>query len=67
MMQRNDYRRLRLVLRLDRVRLCFDWFDCLDRLDRRPPTLEADRVSDERDSNPVTPPPVIARNDCIAD
>ena len=68
MMQVNDYRRLRLVLRLERL----DWLDRLDRLDwldrRRPPTVEADRVNDERDSKPVTPPPfVIALNDCIAD
>lgn len=68
MMRRNDYRRLRLVLRLDRL-------DRLERLERRrPPTVEADRVNDERDSKPVTPvtpgadpPLVIALNDCIAD
>ena len=42
MMQRNDYRRLRLVLR--------------ERL--RPPTVDAERVREDRDSNPVTPPPV---------
>ena len=46
MMQRNDYRRLRLVLR--------DW----ERRERRPPTVDAERVNEDRDSNPVTPPPV---------
>ena len=68
MMQVNDYRRLRLVLRLERLdRLDrLDWLERLDR--RRPPTVEADRVNDERDSKPVTPPPlVIDLNDCIAD
>jgi hypothetical protein len=37
MMQANVYRRRRLVLRLERL---------------RPPTLEAERVNDDRDSNP---------------
>ena len=42
MMQRNDYRRRRLVLR---------------ERERRPPTVEAERVREDRDSKPVTPPP----------
>jgi hypothetical protein len=45
MMQRNDYRRRRLVLR--------------DR-ERRPPTVEAERVREDRDSKPVTPPPDVS-------
>ena len=44
MMQRNVYRRRRLVLR-----------------DRRPPTLEAERVSEDRDSIPWYDPPVKER------
>jgi hypothetical protein len=42
MMQRNVYRRRRLVLR-----------------DRRPPTLEAERVREDRDSMPWYDPPVV--------
>lgn len=48
MMQRNDYRRRRLVLR-ER-----------ERLERRPPTVEAERVREDRDSKPVTPPPDVS-------
>ena len=52
MMQRNDYRLRRLVLR---------------ERERRPPTLDAERVREDRDSNPVTPPPFDIPNVFIAD